>query len=240
MFATHGLPAMIVSDNGTAFTSGEFQAFVKQNGIRHITSAPYHPASNGLAERAVQTFKAAMKYEDSTPVETRLLRFLFQYRITPHSTTGVPPAELLLGHRPRSNLDLLHPDLQSKVHTSQYRQKAGHDRKAKPRGFKVGDLVFARNFSTHGHPWIPGVVQETTGPVSFRIQLGDDSIVRRHIDQIRVRSCPAPLTPEDPDDDTLPNPILPEPPANGPPWVAVQPVIPRRSGRDRRPPARLM
>ena len=240
MFATHGLPEMIVSDNGTAFTSGEFQAFVKQNGIRHITSAPYHPASNGLAERAVQTFKAAMKYEDSTPVETRLLRFLFQYRITPHSTTGVPPAELLLGRRPRSNLDLLRPDLRSKVHTSQYRQKTGHDRKAKTRGFKVGDLVFAQTFSTHGHPWIPGVVQETTGPVSFRIQLGDDSIVRRHIDQIRVRSCPAPLTPEDPDDDTLPNPTLPEPPANGPPRVAVQPVIPRRSGRDRRPPARLM
>ena len=54
MFSCHGLPELIVSDNGTAFTSSEFQEFTKRNGIRHLTTAPYHPASNGLAERAVQ------------------------------------------------------------------------------------------------------------------------------------------------------------------------------------------
>ena len=52
-FSTHGLPQTIVSDNGTCFTSQEFESFLKQNGIQHITSAPFHPASNGLAERAV-------------------------------------------------------------------------------------------------------------------------------------------------------------------------------------------
>ena len=44
LFATHGL---IVSDNAPAFTSEEFKRFVQMNGI---TSAPYHPATNGLAE----------------------------------------------------------------------------------------------------------------------------------------------------------------------------------------------
>ena len=53
VFPTHGLPEVIVSDNGTAFTSEGFAAFVRRNGIRHLTSAPYHPALNGLAERAV-------------------------------------------------------------------------------------------------------------------------------------------------------------------------------------------
>jgi transposase InsO family protein len=56
-FATHSLPEMIVSDNGTVFTSQEFKIFIQRNGIRHVTSALYHPSSNGLAERAVQSFK---------------------------------------------------------------------------------------------------------------------------------------------------------------------------------------
>ena len=61
IYATHGIPEIIVSDNGTAFTSAEFKCFTKRNGIRHVTSSPYHPATNGLAERAVQTFKQALK-----------------------------------------------------------------------------------------------------------------------------------------------------------------------------------
>ena len=55
LFATHGIPGLIFSDNGTSFTSDEFKKFVRRNGIRHRTSAPYHPATNGLAERAVYT-----------------------------------------------------------------------------------------------------------------------------------------------------------------------------------------
>ena len=53
IFATHGLPEMLVTENGTVFTSDEFNRFAKQNGIRHVRSAPYHPASNGLVERAL-------------------------------------------------------------------------------------------------------------------------------------------------------------------------------------------
>ena len=61
VFATHGLPDEIVTDNGTHFTGTEFQRFMTQNGIRHIKVTPYHPSSNGLTERAVQVFKDAMK-----------------------------------------------------------------------------------------------------------------------------------------------------------------------------------
>lgn len=81
-FASYGLPEQIVTDNATTFTSEEFQTFVKQNGILHATSAPGHPATNGLAERYVQTFKTGMKKLDNTTVniDDRLSLFLLQYR----------------------------------------------------------------------------------------------------------------------------------------------------------------
>ena len=60
-FATLGLHETLVSDNGSVFTDYKFQEFMKQNGIWYLKTAPYHPASNGLAERAVQTFKSAIK-----------------------------------------------------------------------------------------------------------------------------------------------------------------------------------
>ena len=119
IFATHGLPEMIVSDNGTPFTSAEFQEFVSRNAIRHVLTSPYHPASNGLAERAVQTFKSAMRKMSTGPIETRLAWFLFNQHLTPASTTGIAPAELLLGQRTCSLLDVVRPDLSKTVQQHQ-------------------------------------------------------------------------------------------------------------------------
>ena len=67
IFSTHGLPELLVSDNGAVFTSEEFKVFLQRNGIRHRVSAPYHPASNGLAERAVQTLKQVLKKHRNKP-----------------------------------------------------------------------------------------------------------------------------------------------------------------------------
>ena len=61
IFATHGLLVMLVTDNGSVFTSAEFGDFTRRNAIRHITTPPYHPSSNSLAEQPVQTFKSAMR-----------------------------------------------------------------------------------------------------------------------------------------------------------------------------------
>ena len=188
MFATHGLPRSLVTDNGPQFTSAEFEAFMKNNGIRHIKSSPYHPASNGLAERAVQCFKESMKKFPSTDsLETKLSRFLFWNRLTPHSTTGVPPAQLLLGRIPRSQLDLLKPELATKVQGKQEAQKKNHNIHAKPREFHVGDLVFVKDFPS-GKTWLPGSVSEVRGPLSYYFTLLDGRVVRRHVDHIRSRS----------------------------------------------------
>ena len=119
IFATHGLPQKLVTDNGATFTSSEFLQFTEKNGIKHVTSAPYHPSTNGLAERAVQTFKPAIERMHNLPIPDRLSMFMLTYRLTPHTTTGVAPAELLMDRRPRSLLDNLIPDLSQKV---EYRQ----------------------------------------------------------------------------------------------------------------------
>ena len=76
IFATHGLPRVFVTDNGSQFTSAEFQALMKGNGIKHICSLPYHPSTNGLAERAVQSFKEHVKRLSDVPLPKRLAQFL--------------------------------------------------------------------------------------------------------------------------------------------------------------------
>ena len=56
-----GYPHTIVSDNATNFSSAEFQEWCHYRGIKHLTEAPYHPATNGSAERLVQSFKQSLK-----------------------------------------------------------------------------------------------------------------------------------------------------------------------------------
>ena len=204
MFAIHGLPELLVSDNGSCFISVEFQQFMTRNGIRHVKVAPYHPASNGLAERAVQTFKEGMKKIKTDSIQCRLSRFLFHYQITPHTTTGVPPAELLMGRHLRSHLDFLCPNVAGRVCTKQQKQKVGHDQIAQQRQFHVGDNVFIRNFSL-GPKWLPGSILEERGPCSFIIELEDGQNVRQHIDHIRIRTVTV-TTPPDGAFDDVPTP----------------------------------
>lgn len=125
--ATHGLPQTIVSDNGPSFTSNEFQEFLHCNGIEHLATTPYHPSSNGLAKRAVQTVKAGLK-KLTGPLEVRLSRFLFKYRVTPQATTGIAPAELLMGRRLCTHLDLLFPTVRERVQRRQRGQKENRER----------------------------------------------------------------------------------------------------------------
>ena len=69
LFSAYGLPEQLVSDNGPQFVAEEFATYLKLNGIRHIRCSPYHPSSNEVAERYVQTFKQAMKAgATSTPL----------------------------------------------------------------------------------------------------------------------------------------------------------------------------
>ena len=66
-----------------------FELFNKMNGIRHIKVSPHHPASNGLAKRAVQTVKSGINKMEGGNLPSKVTRFLSRYRITPQTTTGI-------------------------------------------------------------------------------------------------------------------------------------------------------
>ncbi|XP_062604323.1 uncharacterized protein K02A2.6-like [Saccostrea cucullata] len=132
LFASTGLPEEIVSDNRTQFTSSEFKEFARLNGIKHTLVPPYHPQSNGFAERGVQIVKKALKCKevDGKPhsLEHKLADLLLKYRITPHTTTGVAPAELFLKRQLRSRLSLIKPDNGKRVENFQQKMKQNHER----------------------------------------------------------------------------------------------------------------
>ena len=186
LFARFGIPETIVSDNGSCFVSEEFEHFLGANGIKHYTSAPYHPSSNGLAERVVQIVKRGLRKESEGDLNLRLSKTLLNYLLAPQSTTGVSPSELLLGRRIRTRLDLLKPHTADRVERRQSQQKAQHDTRARPRKFELGETVFVKNFGP-GQKWLPGKVVEMTGPVSYRVEMEDGRERRCHQDQVRIR-----------------------------------------------------
>lgn len=87
-------------------------------------------------------------------IQTRLSKFLFSYRLTPHATTGLSPAELMMSWRLRSAFDLLMRDIKTNVQQRQLKQKARYDTSNKLRSFSPGDRVYIRNYS-YGPKWIP-------------------------------------------------------------------------------------
>ena len=186
VFGTHGLPEVLVSDNAANLTSEEMENFMRQNDIIHITSAPYHPATNGLAERAVKMVKDGLGKMTGDSLEVKLQRFLFNYRLTPQTTTGKSPAELLMGWKLKSKFDLLHPQLQEKILRKQSEMKSAHDVRARLRQFVPGDTVYVQNFEP-GLKWLPGIIHMKTGPLSYTVVLTDGRACRRHVDHVRQR-----------------------------------------------------
>ena len=188
MFCRYGYPEQLVSDNGPQFVSEEFAVFMKLCGVKHIRSAPYHPATNGLAERFVQSMKQSLKASRSSglPLTQRLSDFLLMYRSSAHSTTGVTPNSLFLKREVRTRLDLLRPSTQTRVCKKQLQQKSDHDQHARARQFSVGDPVMMKNFSS-GPDWMPGTVVSRLGPLSYLVETLDNQLSRRHIDHLKSR-----------------------------------------------------
>ena len=110
MFSAVGYPKQLTTDNGTQFTSGMFEAFLKLIGAKHLKTPVYHAQSNGLVERFNGTLKNVLKKLTSERVKDwhkHLPTLLFSYRDACNASTGFSPFELVFGHRVRGPLSFL-------------------------------------------------------------------------------------------------------------------------------------
>ena len=212
LFARFGFPEVIVTDNGRQFASTEFEEFMKKNGVQHVMGAPFHPQTNGMAERMVQSVKLALKKMEGQPgaLKEKLLRFLLNYRNTTHNATGKSPAESLLGRRLRTRLDLVRPK--------------EHPKRAviSPR-FQDNQPVLIRDYRVGEKKWQEAVVDRRIGSYLYRVRV-KDRFLKRHVDQ---------MLPIQPDREAEPQSALDNTgPSECPGSTAVpEETLPRRSAR---------
>ena len=162
----------------------------------HLTGAPYHPATNGAAERMVQTFKQALSKSTLSP-KAALQEFLMQYRRTPLAE-GYSPSEILNGRQIRSKIDILLP---SPAHIAQGKQAKSatksqlserHQQVEKvTQTFKIGSPCYALYCGPRREKeprWVPAVVTEVFGSRSFNVRVFPKGVTwRRHLEQLRPR-----------------------------------------------------
>ena len=195
-FAHFGYPHTLVTDNATTFMSQEFQAWCKQRGIVHLTGAPYHPATNGAAERLIQSFKQALR-KSSLPPKEALQEFLMQYRRIPFAS-GLSPSELLNGRRIRTKIDTLVPSIPHLLQGRQSRQASKHSNAEDSEvvskvehHYSLGDPCYALYFGPRRDRdprWVPAIVTKVHGTRSVNVRvIPRGPTWRRHLDQLRPR-----------------------------------------------------
>ena len=151
IFTIHGISYFIVSDNGP---SPEFNTFCKLNGVKYLLIAPYHPSSNGAAERLVQTFKTSLKKiiegKKVKELNTILHRFLLTYRTetyrTPHCQTHTSPAELLFNRKLNTRFNFLKPTSTDTIASHVDNFCRFHCYSKNLRQFYPGDRVWIRDY----------------------------------------------------------------------------------------------
>ena len=207
VFARYGLSEQIISDNGPPFQSKEYDNFLKENGVQRILVSPYHPSSNGQAERFIQTFKRFLETSKKQPNSTSHIQdFLLTYRSTPpHSTMGTTLAKLFLGRKVRTRFSLMKPGMTSRVTRKQAEMKFHHDQHSKQREFSVGDPILVRDYHNKDK-WQPGTVVDKVTPYSYKVQLDKEPLTwRRHTDQLlnNNSSSGTQSKPQDPSENSL-------------------------------------
>lgn len=185
VFARHGVPKEVKSDNGPQYSAREFQKFSQEWGFTHVTTSPYHSQANGLAEKSVQIVKRLLTKARADGKDPYL--GLLEYRNTPVDNIG-SPAQMLMGRRLRSVLPTTTKQLrprtvksstvQAKLRLKQKRQRRYYDDGAKQLPpLNKGETIRVQQQGM----WKPAVVESyAETPRSYNVQTPDGSIYRRN------------------------------------------------------------
>ena len=125
MYSRHGIPVILKSDNGPAYSSMKFKDFAKNYGFEHITSSPRYSQSMGFIEKNVQICKNLLKKAKKSNSDPYLA--LLEFRNTPIDGINMSPSQLLMGRRTRTQLpvneSLLKPSHDSRKVQSALKKK---------------------------------------------------------------------------------------------------------------------
>ena len=195
IFAVHGIPDVIVSDNGSQFSSASFLQFAQMYGFIHTTSSPRYPQANGETERAVRTIKGLLK-KNADPYLALLM-----YRSSPLQN-GLSPTELLMGRKLKTTLPILPSNLHPKAQHDQvirqkeeaYRTKQQHNFNLRHRATNLptlhrGDSVWIRDQDSQGT-----ILAKASQPRSYIVETNHGT-VRRNRSALVTTSDQTPQAP---------------------------------------------
>lgn len=161
IFATHGIPSKIKTDNGPPFNGDDFKRYTATLGIEWKTSTPLWPQGNGNAESIMKPIGKLIKASSLEGKNWRqeLQRFLLNYRSTPHVTTKIPPCELLFNRKVQGSLPELstqkvvnkHQKAKENIEKKKNSNKKYYDisKRTKASNVKKGDTVICQQQPTN-------------------------------------------------------------------------------------------
>ena len=194
LFSVEGILDEIMSDNGPPFNGKEFSSYLTGLGIRHTTSSPNYPRSNGFIERQIQTMKRLI--EKANSCERSHQEALTSLRAQPLGDGLPSPSEILHGRslvtRKASPVDL------TVVHQSlialQAKYTKSHDKakRAKTqRALVIGEEVY---FLSGKNEWQIGIVTGSTDTGrSYNILTDEGTSLRRNRSHLKPRCHDIPI-----------------------------------------------
>ena len=185
IFARHGIPEVVISDNGPQYSGEAYRQFAQEYRFQHITSSLYYPQSNGEAERAVGTVKRLLNKENDPYLA------ILSYRSTPLQN-GYSPSELLMNRKLRMMVPITREQRKPKVPDQQSLRAREEIKRNQKKNFdmrhRVRDLPDLEEGTV---VWIPdrqteAVVKEEVAPRSYTVSSPDGTVRRNRRDLVQM------------------------------------------------------